>query len=681
MTSIVVVEGQDTTPPEILSTYPNNQEFDIPLNASIYVNFSEPMNPNNASWDIQPYIILSDAWGMGISLILSHTTPFDLGTKYTVTVNGTDLAGNWLDGNNDGIGGDAYSWSFATDCGGLCIIETYPADGKKNVSLTDPVVVIFNQAVDTSSVNLLITIHPEVPFLGSSWGLGNTNLLIDHSPFSLCTVYTVRITDPSGSIIVPGPVPNPWSFTTTGCNPIILYIKPPQNNASLDSPIQIDFNVPMNMTTVKWLLKPEVILTPSWNIDNTTLNLTHDENFIPCTNYTLTLNGNDTQGRNLEPGPVPNPYNFTTICTYPRVIETSPYRNQNDVALDAPVIITFSETMDNESVENSFSYMDDRMVLFTKSDGMISWSENFTIFTFMPNTPYRRLVTYTVKLDANIACGLGNNHLDGNYNGVPEGSPNDDYTWQFTTIYVIDNILPYIVSVDPANGAQDVPRNTAVVIVFSEAMNKSSVYASLIISEGRTAYNFSWSNNMIINFNIIPNPIYSLHLTIVVRQTAADLIGNQMQQDYSWSFTIEQWRGYVYGSVVDDEDDSPITNATVTLNGIETLTDVNGNFTLRGISQGSYRLNISKEGYHHKSILVTIGLGFQDLGIIELERITQTEVFSEVPLGIILGIILTIIIVLLILILLLRHRRKVQPTKFEDWKGEVAVVERFDDEL
>ncbi len=91
---------------------------------------------------------------------------------------------------------------------------------------------------------------------------------------------------------------------------------------------------------------------------------------------------------------------------------------------------------------------------------------------------------------------------------------------------------------------------------------------------------------------------------------------------------------------------------------------------------GSYVLNVSKESYELDSSLHSVGPGLQDLGIIRLHK-TQQPLGTEVSLGVILGTVLVVVLVIVVLLFLLsRRRRKIQPTKFEEWKGEVAEVER-----
>jgi len=666
-----IVKAQDTEPPWVASYYPTNGMANVPLSANIYVNFSEPMNQLSVNVGIMPLIALTPSWDMTQqSVVFSHAVSYTPSMWYTVTVNGDDLAGNPLDGNHDGTGGDPFIWNFMTGCG-RCILSTNPRDGEEDVGLTRPIIVTFSEVMDSAIVT--VNVIPSVMIFDMIWINGDTVLTLTHAPFEMCTVYRVSIIYLG---LDPGPVPNPWQFTTTGCPPVITNISPPQTNAALDAPIRVDFSTTMNNATVTWTLNRTLTLASSWNVDNTTLNLTHDVKFLPCTAYGFSITGDDIFGQLLDNGSFPMPYNFTTVCTYPKVVDTSPTDRQNNVQLDASISATFSESMDNLSVMDSFTY-NVGVTVYTKSNGTSAWNPDNTVFTFTPNSPFRVQITYTVTLNSNVARGLGDNHLDGNGNGVPEGRPTDDVEWQFTTVQVNDAIPPTVQTVSPGRDATDVPKTTAVVVTFSEAMDRLSVKQAIQVKEGNFAYNFNWPDNKTVSFSLIPNLLLGTAYTITIMNTASDLVGNHMISNYDWTFTTEYWRGDVHGRVVDDADGSPISNATVTLDGTQTLTDGNGNFTFRNIEQGEYSFNVMKDGYDSSSDSKSVGEGaLQDLGTIRLRK-TQAGP-SGMLFGVAAGIIIAVVIVLILLVLLSRKRRKVQPTTFEQWKGEVAEVERPD---
>jgi hypothetical protein len=112
--------GLDTTPPTVTDKSPMGS--DIPVDSDISVTFSEPMNEASAenAFSIVPDVPGSFGWASN-TLTFDPTTNLSHSTEYIITVAGTaeDLAGNGLDGNDNGSAegspADDYSWSFTTE--------------------------------------------------------------------------------------------------------------------------------------------------------------------------------------------------------------------------------------------------------------------------------------------------------------------------------------------------------------------------------------------------------------------------------------------------------------------------------------------------------------------------------------------------------------------------------------
>ena len=96
--------------------------------------------------------------------------------------------------------------------------------------------------------------------------------------------------------------------------PHIIVTNPPDGATSVDlaQPISVVFDADMNTATVQWTISPPVSATLSWI--GRVLTLTH-AGLAECTVYTVEVTqARDLQGEDLEPGPVPNPWSFTTVC-------------------------------------------------------------------------------------------------------------------------------------------------------------------------------------------------------------------------------------------------------------------------------------------------------------------------------------------------------------------------------
>ena len=92
------------------------------------------------------------------------------------------------------------------------ITATVPADGAVDVAVDQSILATFSQPMDTATVQW--TISPPVS-VAPTWVA--QSLRLDHGGLAECTRYTVDVTqgfDLDGEALVPGPVPNPWSFHT-----------------------------------------------------------------------------------------------------------------------------------------------------------------------------------------------------------------------------------------------------------------------------------------------------------------------------------------------------------------------------------------------------------------------------------------------------------------------------------
>jgi outer membrane protein assembly factor BamB len=137
---------------------------------------------------------------------------------------------------------------------------------------------------------------------------------------------------------------------------------------------------------------------------------------------------------------VPKVFCFAKVdLVPPKVIKTIP----PDAAVDVPTTITieinFSEPMDFQSVINSVFLKDS---LLNSIACNVNYLNSTNSATLEPLNPLARGETYnvTVTTTAKDKVGLA---LDGNGNGKVEGSPIDDYIWQFTTS---ENIPPTLTS-------------------------------------------------------------------------------------------------------------------------------------------------------------------------------------------------------------------------------------------
>ena len=502
--------------PFILYTSPADGTVDVPLTAPIVVGFSHRMDPPTVTVTISPSLSLIPSWSANNTVLtLSHTAPFPCCTTITVQLQGHDVFGDALLGNN--------TWSFSTVGTSPYIAATNPGDGATSVSLDANVIASFSEQMNESSVEW--TMNPYVR-LTPAWATGydlwllpretieryNVSMNPDYYPggdfsawmcsqvppnqivlmpvgvvsirsvqayiwspnssddldlqvwldandngvceptidvllcqslgpgatescttstadgtkrifvqigpyapgsdmynaniqdswrYQPCALYTANVTqgwDPDGNPLVPGPVPNPWSFTTDCGMPRILSTIPSSAgaNVSLTAPLSVTFSESMNTSSVGVTLSPPVgNISLSWPSGSSLLVL-HDP-LAPCTTYTVNVTGRDPDGNALVPGPVPNPWSFTTVCPRPYIVSTNPPDASQGILRDAAVVIAFSEAMNASSVAASFAP--------TVPGVTPSWSGSDTVLT-LSHLPFQRCAWYSVTVSGESAIGL-----------------------------------------------------------------------------------------------------------------------------------------------------------------------------------------------------------------------------------------------------------------------------------
>ncbi|MCK5309907.1 MAG: Ig-like domain-containing protein, partial [Thermoplasmata archaeon] len=128
----IVVEGPDIIPPQVVSNVPSDGAIDVDISTDIVVTFTEEMDQANTqgAFSIVPATAGTFSWNAGGD-VLTFNPSSDLagGDTYTITIliAATDLVGNTLDGDKDGVmegdNKDKWVFSFTTVGGGT--VEKY----------------------------------------------------------------------------------------------------------------------------------------------------------------------------------------------------------------------------------------------------------------------------------------------------------------------------------------------------------------------------------------------------------------------------------------------------------------------------------------------------------------------------------------------------------------------------
>lgn len=207
----------------------------------------------------------------------------------------------------------------------------------------------------------------------------------------------------------------------------------------------------------------------------------------------------------------------------PCVTSTSPGTNETNVKLDTKLNITFRESVNRSSAEKSISISP---VVDVSS---VVWDSLTMTVSFNNNLNYG--VQYTVSLKAEMVFDACNNTLDGNGDGISDGSPTDDYIWHFTAIETSLNI-------------QHTPVTTG------EVYEPTSINATVIDNVQISTVMLYCKNTTGVNFNGVPmvNRTDNLFAAKIPTQTepttlyyyiwANDTTGNEKQSPASGNYSI-----------------------------------------------------------------------------------------------------------------------------------------------
>ncbi len=385
------------------------------------------------------------------------------------------------------------------EAGSPSVTATDPPDGAIDVRGSQPILVTFSLPMDNASVTWTI-----VPFLDltPSWSVNNTLLTLDHAaPFASMTMYTASVAgnDSDGHPLVPGAVPNPWTFSTS-CSPCYITSTDPADgdtNVPLDKNVTVVFSNPPEPATLTWTVAPAIAFTPTWP-DPTTLVLSHAAPFRECTLYTIGIFVSD-----LFPGPVPNPWSFSTASSRACILWTAPADGERDVPLRSGITAAFSAPVDPADLLLP-------SVVPTVGPWVLSWSLPMDILTITSLGPLSPCTVYTVT-------------MSDRFGPVPGLVPNP---WSFETVCT----GPFITATDPRNGTVDVPLDAAITVSFSEPMDPAGVTWTLTPSVGLAA---SWPDPS--TLRLTPTPALPRCTGVIVRIEAPNLSAGPVPNP--WAFT------------------------------------------------------------------------------------------------------------------------------------------------
>jgi hypothetical protein len=210
------------------------------------------------------------------------------------------------------------------------------------VPLNQKITATFSKAMDPATISAagtftVVVTAGAVPVPGAVTydTASNTAIFTPTANLTASTQFTATISnaakDLSGNALVAGAVPNPWTFTTgtiaNATAPTITLTNPADGAMSvpIDTTINATFSTAMNpvtITTETFLVTVTADGTPvsgtvAYDVASKIATFTPSSNLAASTQFTATISPTvqDLAGNSLDPGIVPNPWNFTTGTT------------------------------------------------------------------------------------------------------------------------------------------------------------------------------------------------------------------------------------------------------------------------------------------------------------------------------------------------------------------------------
>jgi hypothetical protein len=504
-----------------------------------------------------------------------------------------------------------FSTSPAGDTVAPTITNFTPFDGTTNVPVNPTVTINFSEDLDattvnTSTVKLLDGNSNAVPATFVYNAATRSATLTPTSALANAMNYTIFAL--GGSAGIRDLAGNPMalntvsSFTTAVGSvqdqtpPTITAFSPLNGATSVDvnPTLTVTFSEPLNAATVKsntiYLLKGGNTLVPTtltYNAATRTATLTPTAALLNSTSYTIYVIGGMTGIKDLSDNALAQ--NVTSVfqtadasgsgtdTTAPTITSLVPANGATNVAVGAPVTVTFNETMTASTITAS-------TILLRTANGVqvaatIAYNGATNTATLTPSSPLAYSSTYTATIRGGFP---GVKDLAGNAMAL-------DATATFTTAPAPDVAPPTVTALSPTNGTANVATSVTPTVTFSETMTASTVNTGTVFLQNASgavvtssvAYNATTNTATLTPTSALAN---ATTYTIVVKSGTAgvkDAAGNALAADVTASFTtvaaapapVSLWSNSPTPTIVDSGDKQAVELGT------KFTSDVNGQIT------------------------------------------------------------------------------------------------------
>jgi uncharacterized protein YdeI (BOF family) len=438
----ISVTGSDLdVAPTVSSTVPTNSATDVAVDATLTVNFSEPVTASGtwATLTCDSTLIAVTLGGSGSTYTIDPDADLSYGVSCTATVVAAQVTD--LDGPADPMAVD-YSWGFSTIADlAPTVSGTVPIDSAIGVAVDSTLTVNFSEPVTATGTwgTLTCDSSPVAVTLGGSGSVYTIDPDADLPNAVSCTatVVAAQISDLDDT---PDPLDADysWSFTTASLDlaPTVVSTVPDTDapNVAIDSTVTITFSEAVTLTTGFAALSCGTSGTHPYSLNESAdpvIVLTPDSTFARGETCTVTITASMVNDEDGTPTPMDADYSwsFTVLPpdAAPSVSAVTPLNGATGVAYDSNLTITFSEPVDVADGWYAISCATSGTHTALVTDGPTS-------FTLNPDTDFVSFEVCTVTLESTL---ITDQDID-----EPPDNMAADFSWSFTTLYDQDTIMP-----------------------------------------------------------------------------------------------------------------------------------------------------------------------------------------------------------------------------------------------
>jgi ATP-dependent Clp protease adapter protein ClpS len=550
----------DNSAPTVTSVSPANGSVNIPVNSTVTVAFSEPMDAatiNSATITLTNNSTATTVAGAVSYNSANNTATFSpssalsFSTGYTVSVSTAvkDAAGNAMAATFSAT----FSTAGAPDTTPPSVLGTSPDNGAGNVAVTAVVTATFSEQMDAatisgSTVTLKVSANGAAVAGTVTYNAGtNTATFTPSSALAYSTGYTLTVStgakDLAGNSLATAFTSSFTTTTAPDTTPPTVTSTVPANDATniaITSVVTVTFSEPMDPSSINGstiTLKVTSSGAPvsgsvTYNGANNTATFTPSASLSYSTGYTLTVSTGvkDAAGNALA---TTFTSGFSTVAapdtTPPTVVSTVPPNGATGVPVNSAMTVTFSEPM-NAGTVNTNTVTLKVTSSGASVSGTVGYNSGTNTATFTPSAALAFNIGYTLTVTTGAQDVAGN--------GLAT-----TFTSTFTTAAAPDITPPTVTSTIPANGATNVAIGTTVSVIFSEAMDAATINGTNITlkntaTSGGVAGTVSYNAGTNTATFTPTSPLsYSTNYTLTVSTGVKDLAGNALAATFSSSFT------------------------------------------------------------------------------------------------------------------------------------------------